>query len=128
MRQLFLVIVCLAALQNEAVAYGGDGARGRALAEQHCARCHVIGDFNKYGGLGSTPSFPRLVKLPDWRERFETFFARRPHPVFVRMPGLESTSLSPSHVTPFDFDLDDLTDLLTYVESQAEAAKKKTDD
>ncbi|MBB3065135.1 c-type cytochrome [Limibacillus halophilus] len=128
MRPLFLVIVCLAALQNEAVAYSGDGARGRALAEQHCARCHVIGDFNKYGGLGSTPSFPRLVKLPDWRDRFETFFARRPHPVFVRMPGLESTSLSPSHVTPFDFDLDDLTDLLTYVESQAEAAKKKTDD
>ncbi|WP_354504016.1 c-type cytochrome [Limibacillus sp. MBR-115] len=110
------------------MAYSGDGARGRALAEQHCARCHVIGDFNKYGGLGSTPSFPRLVKLPDWRDRFETFFARRPHPVFVRMPGLESTSLSPSHVTPFDFDLDDLTDLLTYVESQAEAAKNKTDD
>jgi hypothetical protein len=32
------------------------------------------------------------------------------------MTGIESPSLAPSHVTPFDFDEDKLQDLLTYVE------------
>jgi hypothetical protein len=99
-----------------AAAYDGDAAAGEDLAQEHCSRCHVIGDYNKYGGLNSTPSFQGLLRMTDWRERFETFFARRPHQVFVRMPGLESPSLSPSHVTPFDFDEDKLQDLLTYVE------------
>jgi len=94
----------------------GDPEEGRRLSEEHCARCHVIGDFNRYGGLNSTPSFDGLLRMKDWRERFETFFVRRPHQVFVRMPGIESPSLAPSHVTPFDFDEDKLEDLLSYVE------------
>jgi hypothetical protein len=94
----------------------GDPQAGRRLAEEHCSRCHVIGDYNRYGGLNSTPSFDGLLRMTDWRERFETFFVRRPHQVFVRMPGIESPSLAPSHVTPFDFDEKKLEDLLSYVE------------
>jgi mono/diheme cytochrome c family protein len=52
----------------------GDVAQGRKIAEQHCSRCHVIGDYNKYGGIGSTPSFQLLAnQLPDYRARFEIF-------------------------------------------------------
>jgi hypothetical protein len=106
----------LALAAQPAGAYDGDAGAGEKLAQEHCSRCHVIGDYNKYGGLSSTPSFQGLLRMNDWRERFETFFARRPHQVFVRMPGLESPSLAPSHVTPFDFDENKLQDLLTYVE------------
>ncbi|MCA1240981.1 hypothetical protein LC092_00870 [Stappia stellulata] len=37
-------------------------------------------------GISSTPSFMIMVKaLSDWRDRFETFYARRPHPAHVRL-------------------------------------------
>jgi mono/diheme cytochrome c family protein len=36
---------------------GGDVERGKALAVENCARCHVIGDHNPSGGINSTPSF-----------------------------------------------------------------------
>ena len=51
-------------------------------------RCHMIGDFNPFGGIGSTPSFQLLAMRDDWLERFQTFYERRPHPVFVRVPGV----------------------------------------
>ena len=62
----------------------GDIDEGRKIAQLHCTRCHVVGDFNPGGGISSTPSFQLLVKRrPDYKERFETFFARRPHPAFL---------------------------------------------
>ncbi len=76
----------------------------------------MIGDYNKYGGLNSTPSFEGILRQDDWRERFQTFYVRRPHQVFVRWPGLESPSLAPSHVTPFDFDEEKLDHLMLYIE------------
>ncbi len=33
-----------------------DREAGRKMSLEHCARCHVIGDFNPFGGIGSTPS------------------------------------------------------------------------
>ena len=40
------------------------------------------------GGIGSTPSFQLLANsFPDYKDRFETFNARRPHPVFVIIEG-----------------------------------------
>lgn len=69
-------------------ARAGDVENGLQLARQHCARCHVVGDSNKFGGIGSTPSFRLLVTaFEDWRTRFETFYARRPHPAFVSIEG-----------------------------------------
>jgi mono/diheme cytochrome c family protein len=79
------VLIALAALTPPA--FAGDAAKGKRLAEQHCSRCHVIGDFNKFGGIGSTPSFNVLKSLDDWRDRFQTFFLRNPHPSFVRVEG-----------------------------------------
>ncbi|MCB1521373.1 MAG: hypothetical protein KDJ37_12470 [Hyphomicrobiaceae bacterium] len=72
-----------------AVRAEGQADNGQKLAETHCSRCHVIGSFNPHGGIGSTPSFRLLVTaLADWRERFETFYARRPHPAFVAIEGI----------------------------------------
>jgi len=42
------------------------------MSLEHCARAHVIGDFNPFGGIGSTPSFQLLAKRDDWLERFQT--------------------------------------------------------
>ncbi len=69
-----------------AAAQGRETAPGKALAIRHCAFCHVIGDHNKFGGIGSTPSFQLLASMKDGAESFETFFARLPHLSFVYLP------------------------------------------
>lgn len=93
----------------------GDPEEGQRLAEAHCSRCHVIGDFNRYGGIGSTPSFQLLAKRDDWLERFQTFYERRPHPVFVRIPGVEPWTELPSHVATFEVERENIDDLIEFV-------------
>ena len=66
--------------------------KGEKLARLHCARCHVVADGNAFSGIGSTPSFRLLVNaLDDWRERFETFHTRRPHPAVATSTSFVST-------------------------------------
>ena len=96
---------------------GGDVERGRSLALQHCARCHVIGDVNKFGGLGSTPSFPLIAGMDDGFERFESFFNRRPHPAFVRVPDVQRWSKSPAYATEFTVTPDAIDDLMAFVKT-----------
>lgn len=82
--------VALAAGLAPVVALAGAGniEEGRRIANVHCARCHVVGEVNAAGGIGSTPSFRLLVSaFKDWRTRFETFYARRPHPAFLSIEG-----------------------------------------
>ncbi len=95
----------------------GDREKGRDIARQHCARCHVIGDHNRMGGIGSTPSFPLLRKMADWRERFETFYDRRPHPVHVRVEGVRQWTNLPPNAQPFTITQDNVADILAFVES-----------
>ena len=95
----------------------GSAEIGRKFAETHCARCHVVGDFNPMGGIGSTPSFRLLAKRGDWLERFETFFDRRPHPVFVRVPGVARWTRLPSHVKEFEVTLANIGDIVAFVET-----------
>ena len=89
--------------------------KGKNLAERHCARCHVVGDFNKFGGIGSTPSFQLIMGMKDGLERFETFFERRPHPVFVRVPSVPKWSKAPSYATEFTVTAQSLGHLLSFV-------------
>ncbi len=91
--------------------------KGRNLAEQHCARCHVVGTFNKFGGIGSTPSFQLIAGMKDGLERFETFFERRPHPVFVRVPSVEKWSKVPPYATEFTVTAQSLDQLLSFVKT-----------
>ncbi len=96
---------------------GGNTEAGRKISETHCERCHVFGDFNPMGGIGSTPSFPLLAKRNDWLERFETFFERRPHPVFVRMPDVARWTTLPSYVKEFEVTPANLDDIIAFVET-----------
>ncbi len=90
----------------------GDLEAGRKMSVKHCARCHVIGDFNPFGGIGSTPSFQLLANRNDWLERFQTFYERRPHPVFVRVPGVRRWTKLPSHVKEFRMTPENIQDII----------------
>ena len=65
---------------------------GFEAAKTKCAGCHVIGEDNRMGGIGNAHSFQSMAQHEDVRERFSTFYARRPHPVFVRFPGFAKWS------------------------------------
>jgi mono/diheme cytochrome c family protein len=103
------------ALLAPAALAGGDPGRGRDIAITHCARCHVVGDYNKFGGLGSTPSFQLIAGLDDGMERFQSFYERRPHPVFVRVPDVPKWSAAPAYATEFTVTTDSIDDILAFV-------------
>ena len=94
----------------------GNVENGRKIAQTHCARCHVIGDYNKFGGIGSTPSFQLLVKRrPDYEARFETFFERPPHPAFVTIKGFgRRMEHLPANAAPVELPLAAVLDLLAF--------------
>ncbi len=94
----------------------GDIARGKKIAEQHCSRCHVIGKYNKYGGISSTPSFQLLVNaIPDYHERFSTFYVRPPHPAVINIKGFEKRDKLPYNAAPIEFLLEDIENILAFV-------------
>mgnify|MGYP003119192724 CR=1 FL=1 len=93
-----------------------DVENGRALAERHCARCHVVGEFNPHGGIGSTPSLQWIKKLPDWRDRFQTFYVRRPHLAFIKVKGLTPLTKLPPYATPIEIAPGDADDIFAFVE------------
>jgi len=103
-------------------------AKGQALSEHHCARCHIVSDKNRFSGISSTPSFKIMIEvLKDWEDRFQTFMARNPHPAHIR---LESDDPRPENlpVTTHEviLSLDDIEAILAYVDSMA-AGLGKTD-
>ena len=87
---------------------------GFELSVRYCSRCHVIGDFNRLGGIGNSPSFTWMVKSDDWRERFMTFYMRRPHPVFARVPGYPLWSNSDPYYPPFEVTLEEIEAITEY--------------
>lgn len=111
-----LIPLVAATLAAEVAHAEGDAAEGRRIAEQHCSRCHVIGKKDRMGGIGSTPSFPLLRRMDNWRERFETFYVRRPHPVHVRVEGIPKWSELPSNAAEISLTLTDVDDILAFVE------------
>lgn len=93
----------------------GSVEKGRAIAEKHCSRCHVVGANNPMGGIGSTASFQMIAKMPDYLERFQTFYARRPHPAFLRVPGVPRWSNQPAYATEITITLDNVDDIVAFV-------------
>lgn len=65
-----------------------DWAPGEKLAYLNCGRCHVIGERNRMGGIGSTPSFASLRADADWEERMRAFYTLNPHPAFSQVDGV----------------------------------------
>jgi len=94
----------------------GDAERGRQVAIDHCSRCHVVPDYNPYGGISSTPSFKLLARRDDYLERFQSFFARPPHPVVVRVPGVAPPTDDPAFVATFESQPEQVDDIIAYVE------------
>ena len=95
----------------------GNAAKGRDIAVTHCARCHVIPDHDRYGGIDSTPSFKLLARRGDYLERLQSFYARPPHPVFVRVPGVPPPSENPAFVATFEVRPEQIEDLIAFVEA-----------
>lgn len=92
----------------------GDVTKGQELARKHCAFCHVIGDFNKMGGIGSTPSFQLLANMDDGAERFQSFFARRPHVSFVFLPDHRPPTNLPLNAPSIRMTYKDVDDILRF--------------
>ena len=115
-------LLCVLILTATAAKAQTDVERGRTLAHQQCARCHVIGDFNPNGGIGSTPSFQLLVNaLKDHEQRFKTFFARRPHGAFVTVRGYPRLNELPDNAAPIEITYEEVEELLAF----ARTLKKK---
>ena len=81
-------LIVLAILSLRGIAMAEDYAPGEKLTLFHCGRCHVINERNKYGGIGSTPSFGALRTLEDWEDRMRAFYALAPHPAFTQIEGI----------------------------------------
>lgn len=116
----FVMLAALAAVSATfaPTARAGDIDAGRKVAEEHCSRCHVVGDFNKMGGIESTPSFALLVeRRPDYKERFQTFYARRPHPAFLTVKEIGRPSNLPPNAAPVAISLEDVENVAAYIET-----------
>jgi mono/diheme cytochrome c family protein len=107
------MLVALPALAGPASAEP-DPKKGREIALKHCIRCHVVDPARKFTGIDSTPSFMLLANRPDFVERFETFYSRRPHPAFVNVPDLTPARKEPTYAIEFEMTLEDIDNILAY--------------
>jgi mono/diheme cytochrome c family protein len=91
-------------------------APGEKLTLFHCGRCHVISERNKYGGIGSTPSFGALRTLEDWELRFAAFWTLNPHPAFTQVEGVTEPfpAHRPSPIHPVELTLDEIDRIIAY--------------
>ena len=101
----------------------GDALAGERLALVNCGRCHVVGEKNRMGGIGSTPSFAMLRTLGDWERRFRAFFTLNPHPAFTQVPGVTPPfdQARPPPIAPLEITLADIDAILAYAASLAPA-------
>lgn len=112
------IILAFGAVSAQAAEKGNIG-KGQKIAEKHCTRCHVVGSFNPGGGISSTPSFQLLVKRrPDYKERFRTFYARRPHPAFLSIKGIGRIRPDlPPNAMPIELTQEDVLDVSAFIET-----------
>ncbi|MDH3264782.1 MAG: hypothetical protein OEM24_12390, partial [Paracoccaceae bacterium] len=103
----------------EAVLPEGDAEMGGELAHSHCGRCHVVSEKNRFGGIGSTPSFGALRAIPTWQDKFQNFWAENPHPVFLRVEGLTEPfdPDRPPHIAPVEIDVEELAAIVAFAAS-----------
>jgi hypothetical protein len=76
--------------------------------------------------VGNSPSFKAMVTSPaeDWRYKFEVFYALRPHASFVRVMEFRSAPEYPLGIAPLSISLDDIPNLLAYVDALAAGLRK----
>ena len=88
----------------------GDPLEGEKLAYFHCGRCHVVGERNRMGGIGSTPSFGALRTIEDWENRFLSFYVLNPHPSFTQVEDVTVPfdPARPPHIAPVELTIEDV--------------------
>ena len=97
----------------------GDAALGSELALRNCGRCHVIDKRNRFGGIGSTPSFGAMKNLPQWRDRFEAFWTLNPHPAFTQIEDMTEPfdPTRPPPIAPLELTLEEVEAIVAFVVS-----------
>lgn len=97
----------------------GDAVLGEEIALRRCGRCHVISKKNRFGGIGSTPSFGALKTLPEWEARFQAFWTLNPHPSFTQIEGVTEPfdPQRPSPIAPLELTQEELEALMAFVMS-----------
>ena len=112
----FLTAVLLTAFANPVLAQSIND--GKTFAEQHCTRCHVVGNYNPNGGISSTPSFQLLVNaLDDYEERFDTFYARPPHPAVIIVKGIQKLDTLPYTAKPIEITQDEVENIAAFAKT-----------
>lgn len=103
----------------QAVLPEGDVDEGEKLAHFHCGRCHVVSERNRFGGIGSTPSFAALRAIPDWEGKFLNFWSANPHPSFTQVVGLTEAfdPDRPPHIAPIEISDADLAAIVAFAAS-----------
>lgn len=101
----------------------GDVELGEKVAHQTCARCHVVSDRNRFGGIGSTPSFFALRTLPGWEDRFAAFWTLNPHPSFTQVEGITEpfSPQRPPPIAPIELTLEEVEAVTAYAAKLAPA-------
>ena len=61
-------------------------ARGQALAEAWCVRCHAIGEETQPSALADAPSFAAIAASPGFGEARLANALLAPHPVMPQFP------------------------------------------
>lgn len=94
----------------------GDPDEGEKLAHFHCGRCHVVSERNRFGGIGSTPSFAAMRNLEDWDARFMGFWSLNPHPSFTQVEGITDPfdPARPPHIAPVVITEDELAAIVAF--------------
>ena len=117
-------LVAGACLSGTAAA-DGDAAKGGETAKQHCTRCHVVGDFNRMGGIESTPSFQLLVNaFKDYEDRFKSFYLRRPHGLVIKIKDVPRQNELPDNAHRITLTLEDVENLTVYAATLKKKKKK----
>lgn len=93
-----------------------DRAPGEKLALFACGRCHVVSERNRYGGIGSTPSFAAMRTLADWEARFRAFYTLAPHPAFTQVEGITPPfpAHRPSPIAPVELTEDQIERIVEF--------------
>ncbi|WP_114287144.1 c-type cytochrome [Candidatus Halocynthiibacter alkanivorans] len=100
-----------------------DTAVGAGLALTTCGRCHVVNEKNRMNSIGSTPSFALLRTFDDWEERFQSFYARKPHPAYTQIEGVTAPfdPARPPPIVPLRLTPEELDAITDYVATIAPA-------
>lgn len=111
-----LALAFVAALASGMPAQAADWAAGEKLTFINCGRCHVIGERNRMGGIGSTPGFAVIRTWENWEEKMESFYTLNPHPAFTQIEGVTPPfpENRPSPIHPISLTLEQLDIIIDY--------------